>query len=163
MTYRTILILLALGTAAPGCNGTRSTPPPRRVAPRAYIHPALRQLTPAPRCPLPRRKNPAKWFYDIAMRMRHSQDGIARAARKAHRMRDVLLYACLNAKAKAAADVMGQVAGELPALRQQTPPDPLVTRRILANCEQVQQLVNEARRCIVPPPPPRRPPGETTP
>ena len=108
----------------------------------------VRDIVPPPPCSLPNPAEPARWYYEIATRMRRGRDRLADAAVRARRLRDRLLHACLRAKARVATDLMGQVAAELQSLRHQHPPDPGITRRVLARCEQLRGLERAARRCL---------------
>ena len=151
-----LLVLLACASAC-GPVPRGSSP---RARPRRSSSPAVRILQAIPpleRCPPPERKRPARWFYDIARQMKRARDAMAWGALRARRIKDVLLFACLRAKARVATQIMQLTAAELPALRAQTPPDPLVTRRVLAYCTQVRELALAARRCVVPPPSTPRP------
>jgi hypothetical protein len=134
----------------PGCR-TASGPQRDDTRRTAHVSPAVRvvrDIVPPPPCPLPNPAKPARWYYEIATRMRRGRDRLADAAVRARRIRDRLLHACLRAKARVATDLMAQVATELQALRQQHPPDPGITRRVLARCEQLRGLERAARRCL---------------
>ncbi len=153
------LRLLSLLACASACGPVPPGGSPR-ARPRPEPSPAVKILQAIPilkRCPPPERKRPARWFYDIARQMKGARDAMARGALRARRIKDVLLFACLRAKTRVATQIMQLTAAELPALRAQTPPDPLVTRRVLAYCKQVRALALAARRCVVPAPSPPRP------